>query len=754
MVLGDEHMKKGKNVYFRKIFLVLLLTGVLPVFILMLAVSSMTKTQTRLLYEVQDSSINNKRKQIEVNLEYVDNSMIRVGLSPALVRSVRLPREAKHFEAFNEAGDQLKLLGSLSFPIEDIILVSHQQHWIMSPESFLAVSDSAYQDLAGQLEHIPLSSFWHYDDAYIYLVERIPVNTTKGNGMLITRINKNTILAELDKDSRNEQVIILDENGNCIVGDPDMAQIVEYVKGSEEKWSALLAGLPQQITYHNENYVCAVSRSDFNEWTYVSLVLNSDLQKGVQSVFRSMWAVIISVLIVILTLVYRFSKILYHPIGVLNELVDNNLSADDRSDMPADEPITSKVHYLVRKNVELKKRLSDREEYDREIYLRKIYRNEPVEISSPELIRHKVMSEAIEGRRIRIIAVKYYLTAEHKKDAQICLFGIKNIISELMGTEDSFVPVAVDQVVYITHYKEYMSAEGALLQLQRICEMIISAIAQYMGIRVNISVSRPFSSVEEMPAAVEECKTALRKAIGRFGVCIFAGVNEEKGVVLSEIRIKQNRLQIIQSVLEGSREQCEEHLDRYFEKLDGVDYYLFKLEVNKLLSDILDCYNEYSLQPEYAKMKAINDFDITKDIDSIEKLKNYLWEHFLQPLYRKVKEPTENPHVMTQIAEYLNQNIEQDISLEQCARHFNYNSNYLSRMFKKQFGKTYTEYMIDKKLERCKELLSETDLSINDISMRLGYNSPQNFIRVFKKYTLLTPGQYRNRQKNRKEKEE
>jgi len=747
-------MKIRKNLYFRKIFAVLLLIGIIPVFILMLAVSSMTSAQTEILYEVQDSSINNKRKQMEVSFEYINNTMIRTGLSAAILKSVRLPREAKHFQEFNAANIQLKLLGSLSFSVEDIVLVSNQQKWIMSQESFLPISESAYGPLAEKLDKIPQSSFWYYDESYVYLAERIPVNTNKGNGMLIAKIDKKAILLELNEESQNEQVIILDENGNCIVGVPEAAAIVEYVKASEEEWTALLDGQPQQTTYHKENYVCAVSKSEFNDWTYVSVVLNSDMKKGVESVYRVMWIVIASMLITILTLVYRFSKVLYYPIGVLNEMVDKNLSAEDQGTLLKDDTITSKVHYLVNKNVELKKRLSDREEYDREIYLRKIYRNEPVVISSQELIRHKVITEPVDGRHIHVIALKYYLTAENKKDAEICLFGIKNIISELIGTTDSFVPVAVDQVVYITHYKEFMSVEGALLQLQRICEMIISAIAQYMGVRVNVGVSRLVFSVEDLPAAVEECKAALRKAIGRSGVCIFSGVNEEKGIVLSEIRIKQKRLQIVQSVLEGSEEQCKEYLDAYFVYLDGVDYYLFKLEVNKLLSDILDCYNEYSLQPEYGKMKEIADFDITKDIDSIEKLKLYLWDHFLKPLNQKVREPVESQHVITQIAEYLNQNIEQNISLDQCARHFNYNPNYLSRMFKKQFGKTYTDYMIDKKLERCKELLSGTDLSINDISARLGYNSPQNFIRVFKKYTLMTPGQYRNQHKGKKDNSE
>ena len=53
-------------------------------------------------------------------------------------------------------------------------------------------------------------------------------------------------------------------------------------------------------------------------------------------------------------------------------------------------------------------------------------------------------------------------------------------------------------------------------------------------------------------------------------------------------------------------------------------------------------------------------------------------------------------------------------------------------------------------MERCKTLLAETDISVNELAERFGYSSPQNFIRVFKKYTLLTPGQYRKNERERR----
>lgn len=740
-----------KNLYFKRIFAVLLLIGIIPVIALMAAVSGMTSAQNEFLYDVQNTSIVNKRKQIEVSLEYVNNSMIRAGLSGTLTGGVRKRREAKNFQDFNQVNDQLNLLNSSIFPVNDIVLVSMQQDWVMNPEKFTSIEDSEYRALIEQLAKVKKSSFWHYDDEFVYLVERIPVNSVSGSSLLISKIDKTILQYELDGDSLDEGVVILDENGRCLVGRPELISIVEYVKSSGKKWERLLEGQAVQTAFHHENYLCTSSRSDLNGWTYISVVLNSDLKQGVESVYRTMWFVIFSVLIIVLILVIRFAKLLYHPIGEINELVDNNLLEQEDEFSKEDESITSKVNYLVKKNVELKKKLSDREEYEREIYLRKIYRNELTEITSEELMKHGVIGRPIDGDYIHVIGIKYYHKAENSSDLEVFLFGLKNIITELVGTANIFAPVVIDHVIYITHYERYMSAEGAMLQLNRTCEMIISAVAQYMGVGINIGVSRPVFETTGIPGAVEECNLALRKVMGQFGTCVFWGVNEEKHVVLSEIKIKQKRLQIIQSLLEGKEEQCRKHLDEYFEKMDGVEYYLFKLEVNKLLSDILDCYNEYSIKPDYSKMKEITDFDITKSIDSIEKLKIHLWNHFLKPFNQKVQEPVENQRVIAEIAEYLKEHIEQDISLDQCARYFNYNPNYLSRMFKKLFGKTYTEYMIDKKIERCKELLSETDLSINEISVRLGYNSPQNFIRVFKKYTLMTPGQYRSQQNLKKE---
>ena len=59
-------------------------------------------------------------------------------------------------------------------------------------------------------------------------------------------------------------------------------------------------------------------------------------------------------------------------------------------------------------------------------------------------------------------------------------------------------------------------------------------------------------------------------------------------------------------------------------------------------------------------------------------------------------------------------------------------------------GRNLSEYICDKKIEKAKRQLRQTNMKIQDIGNDLGYSSSSNFIRFFKKYTLQTPQEYRD----------
>lgn len=95
------------------------------------------------------------------------------------------------------------------------------------------------------------------------------------------------------------------------------------------------------------------------------------------------------------------------------------------------------------------------------------------------------------------------------------------------------------------------------------------------------------------------------------------------------------------------------------------------------------------------------------------------------------------------LMKYINENYKSEISLTGAAQILNMNSNYISQLFKKETGITFVHYVTQKRLEDAKELLTTTKKPLTDIALEVGFNDTFHFIKTFKKFIGMTPGQYR-----------
>lgn len=95
-----------------------------------------------------------------------------------------------------------------------------------------------------------------------------------------------------------------------------------------------------------------------------------------------------------------------------------------------------------------------------------------------------------------------------------------------------------------------------------------------------------------------------------------------------------------------------------------------------------------------------------------------------------------------EILRYMNEHL-QSISLSKLAEHFHYSEQYISRRVKQITGMAYSEYLTQCRMQEAGRLLTETTLKISVVGQCVGYNSPENFNRMFRKYYHISPGQYR-----------
>ena len=95
------------------------------------------------------------------------------------------------------------------------------------------------------------------------------------------------------------------------------------------------------------------------------------------------------------------------------------------------------------------------------------------------------------------------------------------------------------------------------------------------------------------------------------------------------------------------------------------------------------------------------------------------------------------------IIEYLNNHIYETVHIKDLENEFHYNKSYLFNVFKKQTGHTISSYFNHLKIEKAKQLLNSSKLSIKDVSIKLSFDTPSYFCKVFKNIVGITPFKYK-----------
>ena len=93
--------------------------------------------------------------------------------------------------------------------------------------------------------------------------------------------------------------------------------------------------------------------------------------------------------------------------------------------------------------------------------------------------------------------------------------------------------------------------------------------------------------------------------------------------------------------------------------------------------------------------------------------------------------------------QYTKKHYNENLSINGLAELYNMSPNYFSSVFKRELDQSAVNYITEVRMEKAREYLKDTDLSVIEIAENVGYEDSQYFFRVFKKTTGVTPLQYR-----------
>jgi len=118
---------------------------------------------------------------------------------------------------------------------------------------------------------------------------------------------------------------------------------------------------------------------------------------------------------------------------------------------------------------------------------------------------------------------------------------------------------------------------------------------------------------------------------------------------------------------------------------------------------------------------------------------NYL----LEELYAYEDEVQKGQSIIEKINQYIREHYKENIGRNEIAAEFYLAPEYLSKMYKKQTGVSLKDYISEYRIEQAKILLRKGELLVSDVAEEVGFDNFTYFSTLFKKYTGMTPNQYR-----------
>lgn len=100
-------------------------------------------------------------------------------------------------------------------------------------------------------------------------------------------------------------------------------------------------------------------------------------------------------------------------------------------------------------------------------------------------------------------------------------------------------------------------------------------------------------------------------------------------------------------------------------------------------------------------------------------------------------------HLQNRIGDYINENLAGDISINVLATLAGLSSYHFIRMFNRSFGVPPHQYVLTRRIEKAKQLLTYSALSMTQVALEVGYQSHSHFSNAFRRFTGYTPSQFR-----------
>ncbi|BBH23526.1 hypothetical protein Back11_48710 [Paenibacillus baekrokdamisoli] len=657
------------------------------------------------------------------------------------------PKENRHYTDI-QASSALKELLQNNPTIDSIYLYRTPDRIILTPSTLTELNDFTDSQFIGFSLNSRVPYHWTYrsvepqitDGNNTRRVISLAKNTNLSNlSILIVNVRTESLLGWIASmtDNNSTFVHLNDEHGNLIVSTEADA---------DGKTSGMRAGT-----------VLSSSISEQTGWIISSGTLNGGILEFVSSLFY-VWMAIASVIVIAgLTWIIYVSRRQYKPVLTLMNMISG--ARKDSPTHPKTEKvdefkfIESSIEELLDESNMLQEQHKELSVYHkRHLFLSLMEDandNANFGNSLEEELSRLGINQPVSGSLVAIVEIDQYaeFVIQYGSDQHLLKYILGASVKELVENKPftvwtEWISNSKMGVLFLFHHQESQQ------EVLECCETLRDWVSNNLDFTVTIGVGHLFHELELTSESFREAVNAVgyKSSLGMNRIITPNHVvSKPKGELFKQLQV----FRIISQSFRLGDEKWEYYYQEMYQTLQD------QLYTHDDLSSLMQVLIGY-LQKEMAELtEELNNVWIRDVQPSLlmalkEETQDEVYKTFYNILkaafdrLNKLRESKSSHQLMHQVKMYIVDNYSNpDLSLTHLSDEFGLNAKYLSRLFREAFGMKFVEYVSNIRMEKSEQLLLETDETIQDIGRSVGYDQSLTFIRVFKKHTGETPGQYR-----------
>ncbi|WP_169089118.1 helix-turn-helix domain-containing protein [Paenibacillus sp. PL91] len=337
------------------------------------------------------------------------------------------------------------------------------------------------------------------------------------------------------------------------------------------------------------------------------------------------------------------------------------------------------------------------------------------------------------------------------RDLQLYAYALCNVAEELMNAESLGIAAETGngKCAIIMSFDEADDAERHMMRAVVVADLMKDFVQEYFNRTITVGIGDAVDELQDLQLSYKQSLDALRYKLVMGGNSIITPEDTASEPSPKFYKLYAMTDGILASVKLQDAEKMRQQVRRWFESFAEHN-----IPPEMIVQLIVQCMMKAAtaaaeigvdaerMFPKHSMYETLSRYE---QLEKLEQFTIEAMESFIGLIQQK-RSGRERNDVIDKVLLYLQEHyMRNDLSLNLLASEFRISVSHLSKLFKEQKECNFIDFLMELRMSKAKELLSETEEKIRDIAERVGYTNVNSFVRIFKKITGLTPSEYRER---------